>query len=251
MEFTGKFQADQMTVTWSDGTEINILPPAAKVQSGLLLYVKERTVSLVTDKVQKGTDYDALITLQTSWEVDQAYLVSGLLAAWQENGLTVASELPPQKLPANQAAAINEYVTTLFSFLGHLGYQMGKVKKKPAKAQHRWNKAVSEIPFYVDHAGAKGTVYWQKRNELLLKKGAVLLMEAPLNKDGSEGFGVRFAKQLRQEHEDQVKDGRTTEDIVLKSVNELGHFLYYAGTNSWLVLKDEHGKTIDEYTVVK
>jgi hypothetical protein len=42
----------------------------------------------------------------------------------------------------------------------------------------------------------------------------------------------------------------TTEDVVLKSVNEVGHFLYYAGTNSWLVLKDKDGKTIDEWTVV-
>lgn len=250
MEFTGKFQSDQMTLSWSDGTEISFLSPTAKKASGLLLYVKDRSVSLVTEQIQKAGDYEGLITVKPAWEVDKVYLVRGLLNAWQENGLTVASTFEEQKLPANQAVAINDYVTSLFQFLTFFGYQMGKVKRKPAKAQHRWNKAVSEIPFYVTHDGAEATVYWQKRNEMLIKKGAVLLMEAPLNKDGSEGFGVRFTKQLRQEHADQIKDGVTTEDIILKSVNEVGHFLYYAGTNSWLVLKDKEGKTIDEYTVV-
>ncbi|OJG34366.1 hypothetical protein [Enterococcus cecorum] len=56
---------------------------------------------------------------------------------------------------------------------------------------------------------------------------------------------------MRQEQADKIKDNVTTEDIILKSVNEVGHFLYFAGTNSWLVLKDENGKTIDEYSVVK
>lgn len=127
-----------------------------------------------------------------------------------------------------------------------------KPKKAPsAKAQHRWRKELAEIPFYVDDFGAKATIYWQKRNELRIEKGATLLADAPLNKDGSLGFGARFALTLRQEQADKIKENQTIDDIVLKSVNEVGHLLYFAGTNSWLVLKDENGKTIDAYSRVE
>lgn len=124
-------------------------------------------------------------------------------------------------------------------------------KATSAKAQHRWQKALAEIPFYVDDFGAKATIYWQKRNELRIEKGARLLPDAPLNKDGSLGFGARFALTLREEQKEKIKDNQTIEDIVLKSVNEVGHLLYFAGTNSWLVLKDANGKTIDEYSRVE
>ena len=83
--------------------------------------------------------------------------------------------------------------------------------------------------------------------------GAKMLAEAPLNADGSLGFSARFAKQLRAEHADALdpKTATTTKDIVLKSVNEVGLFLYFGGTNSWLVLKDPDGKTIHDWTVVQ
>ena len=126
-----------------------------------------------------------------------------------------------------------------------------KPKRPGQKAQHRFKKEFATIPFYVDDFNSKATIYWQKRNEFRILAGATLVPEAPLNKDGSLGFGARFALTLRQEQADKIKDNVTTEDIILKSVNEVGHFLYFAGTNSWLVLKDENGKTIDEYSVVK
>ena len=127
----------------------------------------------------------------------------------------------------------------------------GKPKRPGQKAQHRFKKEFATIPFYVDDFNSKATIYWQKRNEFRILAGATLVPEAPLNKDGSLGFGARFALTLRQEQADKIKDNVTTEDIILKSVNEVGHFLYFAGTNSWLVLKDENGKTIGEYSVVK
>ena len=125
-----------------------------------------------------------------------------------------------------------------------------EAKKKPAKDTHRWSKAVSEIDFFVDYQGSTATVRWQKRNEMLIKKGARLVAETPLNKDGSVGFAAKFTLQLRDMQADKVKDFVTTEDIILKSVNEVGNFLYFAGTNSWLVLKDQEGKSIHDYTVV-
>ncbi|MFD1900942.1 hypothetical protein GQR36_14845 [Enterococcus termitis] len=48
-----------------------------------------------------------------------------------------------------------------------------------------------------------------------------------------------------------MKNYVTTDDIILKSVNEVGLFLYFGGTNSWLELTDKDGKTINEWTVVE
>lgn len=126
-----------------------------------------------------------------------------------------------------------------------------EMQKKPAKAQHRWNKAVSQIPFFIDARDSRGTIVWQKRNELLLKAGAKLKRDAPLNKNGSFGFNVRFAEKIRQEYADKINDATTTEDIILRSINEVGLFLYYGGTNGWLEFKDDEGKTIHDWTVVE
>ena len=125
------------------------------------------------------------------------------------------------------------------------------VESQPAgKARHRWSKELSEIDFYVDYEGAKAVVRWIRRNEMLIKKGAVLRSDTPLLKDGSLGFAAKFTLMLRQMHAAQIKDFITTEDIILKSVNEVGNFLYFAGTNSWLVLKDKDGKSINAYSIV-
>lgn len=155
-------------------------------------------------------------------------------------------------IPAHYQKEYQPIVEQITAILRPFAIQFdGKPKRPGQKAQHRFKKEFATIPFYVDDFNSKATVYWQKRNEFRILAGATLVPEAPLNKDGSLGFGARFALTLRQEQADKIKDNVTTEDIFLKSVNEVGHFLYFAGTNSWLVLKDENGKTIDEYSVVK
>lgn len=127
----------------------------------------------------------------------------------------------------------------------------GKVAsgKPSGKSTHRYRKEIANICFYVDYQGAKAKVFWEKRNVLRIIKGARLATEMPLNKNGDVGFSARFALTLREEHRDQIEDNLTKEDILLKSVNEVGHFLYFAGVNSWQVLKDENGKTIDEWAI--
>ncbi|MGO2763760.1 MAG: hypothetical protein ACTILJ_06580 [Pseudolactococcus laudensis] len=56
---------------------------------------------------------------------------------------------------------------------------------------------------------------------------------------------------MRQEHADVIgPDMVTTADIHLKSVNEVGHLLYFAGTNSWLILKDKTGQTLSSHTII-
>jgi len=74
--------------------------------------------------------------------------------------------------------------------------------------------------------------------------------DAPRRADGTLGFTAKFAASLRADFAGSY-DPRTfvtTKDIVLRSVNEVGHFLYFAGTNSWLILHDDAGHTIDELT---
>lgn len=130
-------------------------------------------------------------------------------------------------------------------------FQAPKPKRAvSSKARHKWTKEVSQIPFYINARQSKATVFWQKRNEMLIKSGATLMPKAPLNKDGSIGFSAKFGEKLRDEHKAHIKNFTTTQDIVLKSVNEVGLFLYFAGTNSWLELVDENGKSLNEWTIV-
>ncbi|MDT2755177.1 DUF4357 domain-containing protein [Enterococcus pseudoavium] len=193
---------------------------------------------------------DSLVMISVPWELEIKALAQQMLAAWQTAGLKVKGLSDSQKIEVNHFPTVAGYQQELFEILATFGYENKKIKKKPAKAQHRWNKQISEISFYIDYNGATGEVIWQKRNEMLLKAGAKLTKEIPLNKDGSIGFSARLAEKLRADHADQISNFVTTEDLVFKSVNEIGMFLYYAGTNGWLVLKDENGKTIDEYSVV-
>ncbi|GAA2838167.1 hypothetical protein [Pseudolactococcus raffinolactis] len=167
--------------------------------------------------------------------------------------------LTDQKVPSHQTKVLTAYLDKLTPYLDLLGYQFKPMQETPAapakssgKAQYRFTKAIAEIPFYVDYDGAKAEVQWLKRNDMVIKKGAVLKQDMPLNQDGSVGFSQKFALTLRQEHADAIgSDFVTTADIHLKSVNEVGHLLYFAGTNSWLILKDQAGQTLSSHAIVK
>ncbi|MBU5363559.1 hypothetical protein KQI58_21290 [Enterococcus raffinosus] len=229
------------------------LPNLTKDQ--LVLYFKGREVQSVDygqaidKKVLK--EADSLVTISVPWDIEGRDLAQQMLEVWQKNALKTAGLFEEQKIAANHYPIVANYQELLFELLATFGYENEKIKAKPAKAQHRWSKKVSEIPFYIDYNDAKGEVVWQKRNEMRLLAGAKLTQEMPLNKDGLVGFSARLTEKLRADYADKISNYTTTEDIVLKSVNEVGIFLYYAGTNGWLVLKDKDGKTIDEYTVVK
>ncbi len=168
--------------------------------------------------------------------------------------------LTGQKVPSHQTKVLTAYLDHLAPYLDLLGYQFKPAQattsaapaKSSAKAQYRFTKALADIPFYVDYEGVKAEVYWLKRNDMVIKKGAVLKQDMPLNQDGSLGFSQKFALTLRQEHADAIgSDFVTTADIHLKSVNEVGHLLYFAGTNSWLILKDQAGQTLSSHAIVK
>ena len=196
-------------------------------------------------------DFDKIIVITPPWEIEPAYLEQLFITQAIENKLKlVGTTAKATKIPANQEKAVLSFKEEALKVLQAFGYVLSAKKNKPAKARHRWSKDISQVEFYVDSRESKATVIWQKRNEMLIKAGAVLKQEAPLNKDGTMGLDGKVGDKLRDDHRDAIKDFQTTADVVLKSVNETGLFLYYGGTNGWLELKDQSGKTIDEWARV-
>ena len=108
--------------------------------------------------------------------------------------------LTGQKVPSHQTKVLTAYLDHLAPYLDLLGYQFKPAQatisaaptKISAKAQYRFTKAIADIPFYVDYEGAKAEVYWLKRNDMVIKKGAVLKQDMPLNQDGSVGFSQKL-----------------------------------------------------------
>lgn len=120
--------------------------------------------------------------------------------------------------------------------------------KSKMKVQHAFNKKLAEIPFFIDYQGVKATVFWQKRNELRILKGANLKQEFILTAKGEKTFSDKFGETLRNENRESIEDFVLIKDVVLKSVNEVGTFLYFGGTNSWQILMNQNGETLDELT---
>jgi len=141
-------------------------------------------------------------------------------------------------------------VTDKFGINWQILHYVPAPKKRMGKPRHRWSKEVSQIEFSVDKYGAKATVVWQSREEMVIKKGAVLKPDVPLRKDGTMSFQAKSGQMLRDENKDHIDEFVTTQDITLRSVNEVGLFLYFGGTNSWLELVDKDGRSINEWTVV-
>lgn len=246
---------DRILITDVTGKSMSLTKPA------VYLLIKEQTVVQIghgSGKIQFDEAIDQVIEIQPSaWENELAYLEQAFVMEAKENGLALVEEPVEVKIPKNQQKTVTEYKKEVLFVLERFGYSfVSKVheaqpaKARPAKARHRWSKEVSQIEFSVDTRESKATVFWQKRNEMLIKAGAKLRPVAPLNKDGSIGFSAKMGDKIRQEQADKIKDFTTTEDIILKSVNEVGLFLYFAGTNSWLELVDQNGKSIDAWTRV-
>ncbi len=199
--------------------------------------------------------WDKVILIQLSWEIEAPHMIALLLEKAQASGLTIMTdEALDKKIPTNiqkKLATPSEEILTILALFGYPLEKQHKVeKKKTSKARHRWSKKVSEIPFTVNFRNSQATLYWRSRNEMVINAGAKLLMEAPLNKDGSVSYSAKYGEKLRDDFKDCISDGKTTKDIIVKSVNEASLLLYFGGTNSWLEMVDENGKTIDEWTKV-
>jgi hypothetical protein len=187
------------------------------------------------------------ITITLPWSTEPTYV---------ERFLQARAEGAALALPANQETGLADYLQLLDQLLTRFGIQSGPAAtpkpttKKPMKARHRFDKALVNEPFHVARNGSRATVYWTKRNEMTIKAGATLTTKLPLNRDGSLRYGTKYGQKLRDDHAAAIADHRTTADVHLRSVNEVGLFLYFGDTNGWLELINDRGQTLDELTRV-
>lgn len=221
--------------------------------SFFLYYEKNKCIAIAKDYTPKS--FDKVILVKLPWDLEADYFMYLLDEQAKEAGLTLEKDKDfKEKIPAEatkKLATSIKKVTTVLTTFGYGFAPLPETKKKPAKARHRWTKQISEIPFTVEFRGSKATLYWISRNEMLIKAGATLLLDAPLNKDGSVSYAAKYGDKMRADYQEQIKDGKVAEDIIVKSVNEASLLLYYGGTNSWLELKDAQGKTLDEWSKVE
>ena len=246
----------QLDVTLEhEQTKIRLLP-----DQGALTIMTGEKVSFL-----KG----ALYLLCSPTEVQQALIYQGesdlaLASFARVVQVTVPSTLTPVAICQffqNQLASKGSreglpgnYDQTLLQVLAAFGLHLtatkpAVVKASKGKAQHRWRAAIAEVDFFVDSRGSQAQLRWHKRNEMIIQAGAQLAQEVPLNQDGSIGFAAKMGTHLRSEQQDKIEGGVTVADIILKSANEVGLFLYYGGANAWLEIKDQDGKTLNEWSI--
>lgn len=152
---------------------------------------------------------------------------------------------------AGKAATLPAPLSEVAQVLAALGYEWGDgAARKPVKARHRFDRQLADRPFFVDYEGATATVFWRKAKEMEVAAGATLSQDPILNKDGSPRYGTKYAEKLRADHAGAITGAKTTAAVTLRSVNEVGMFLYYGDTNGWLVLKDTDGNSLDALTRV-
>lgn len=211
----------------------------------LLLAASEHRI-IASGAFPAGTDQ--ALRLHLGWDIETAYLQKIMTAA------IAGTDIAEVELPAGVYQNVNTMFTEIRQVLVALGYQFGQrpvAKKRPAKARHRFDRQLADCPFTVSRNGASATVFWRKAKEMEITAGAVLRRDGILNQDGSVSYGTKYGDKLRADHADAIVNGRTVKPVVLRSVNEMGLFLYYGDTNGWLELVDADGRTLDELTKVQ
>lgn len=241
------FDHDTLTVTGDFGT---VIVAASPVAGATTLY--DNAGTLVALGVTPTGSYTRTINLLPASTTEATYLTRYLAGLIQTSKRKVAVPAELKRVPSNYAKPTAAVWTAMTPLMTLLGIDL-TAPAKPAggKPRHSWRKTIATVPFTTTYQGTQATVYWVSRSAMVIKAGAQLKAEAPLNADGTLGFSARFAQQLRSEHADAIDaNWRLTTDVTLKSVNEVGLFLYFGGTNSWLHLFDPAGHTLHELTVV-
>lgn len=223
---------DQGQVIITDDTETLAPPNGVTLATQAMALVGVDTVPI---------DADGLIILSPTWQIDSAKV-----ARYFQNLLDGSAKAPTDP-------AVAPYLNLVQGLLERFAFHENVAPaalKKPAKARHRFDKTLRERPFHVKHAGSEATVYWTAPKVMTIKQGAQLKLDPVMNKDGSERYGTKYGDKLRADHAEAIEDGVTTADIELRSVNEVGLFLYYGDTNGWLELIDDEGQTLDALTKI-
>jgi hypothetical protein len=262
MKFTVDLEEDKLTLTLASGAQMQLFDcnnsRFALAAGEIFLLAKKSQVKLIAaDKTLiPKLEFDRVVIIDpAAYDLETTQLVQYLVQTAEEAEVKLVARPKTLKLPINIEKACAKAADEFLSAAKAFGIKLEKKKAFSAKAQHRWKKAISELVFHVDYKGCRADIIWEKATEMRIKKGATMLpdSECPRRADGSLGLPWTFTKELRGANGDKYDDKKwvTTEDVVLRSVNEVSYFLYFAGTNSWLLFLDAEGRSIHELTVVK
>ncbi len=202
--------------------------------------------------------FDKIINLSVPHEVNLEFLKYIFIKEAMENKIDLINEhnLFESEISENQNNITEEYKDKILFIFKNFGYDIFNLnnnskrsdKSFPAKTRHKWSKEISKIIFTAKSKDGEGKAIWKSKDELMLLAGAKLVVDPQLNKDGTINYSAQFAQKLRSDYSDKIIDNVTTEDIVFQSPNQLGMFLFYGGQNTWVELKDNDGKTLDEWS---
>lgn len=203
--------------------------PAGSVQ----LFVQDGQVRAIDEEVA-ATE---VVTIQLPETVD--------LAAAREILRGMMTELTTAETP---------FLTLITGLLLRFGIRFtppaSPKQARPTKARHRFDKTLVDHVFYVTRNGSKASVRWTARTEMTIEAGAILSQERGINRDGSVRYDTKYGEKLRADYAAAIQASVTTQPVRLRSVNEVGMFLYFGNANGWLELVDAEGQTLDELTRV-
>lgn len=210
----------------------------------------------------KKIKFDKIIAISVPNNLDVDCLEYVFLKEALQNNVELKhiGEINELEFSKLQEINLNGYKDKVLVILQSFGLNGFKVQNKAKlidakapnlKARHKWSKEVSNIKFTAKLRGGEGCAIWKSKDELVLLSGAKLVKDPQLNKDGSVNFSAQLAEKFRLDYADKIVDNITTEDIIFKSPNQLGIFLFYGGQNTWQELKDSNGKSLDEWSVIK
>lgn len=280
---------DSKTIIWFDNKQNNIqildfnndigvnefdINSYINNEENILILLSENNIKYIvksTDNyILKDQKIDKIIVISVPSKINIEELEYTFFKEAVENNIKIENGfedkfkeyeiLNKTKLWEEQESDINEYKDKVLVILQRFGYNLFKVenraklvdKKVPvAKPRHKWSKEISNIKFTAKLRGGEGTAIWKSKNELVLLSGAKLVKDPQLNKDGSINFSAQFAEKFRLDYADKVLCNITTEDIIFKSPNQLGIFLFFGGQNTWEELKDSTGKSLNDWSIVK
>ncbi|HIY91999.1 hypothetical protein [Companilactobacillus sp. HBUAS56275] len=248
-DFIGNYSDQKVTIDLKDLGSINYYfqKPKEYSKESIFLIMQNREIIGLgigdLDNTETATSYIEVVVPENFIVTDFFYFLTERMV---QSGYKINVDYKMKISQASQKL-YEEYWQEVLPILSAFGLRTTPVKK--GKPRHKFMASLADVPFEIDYQGSKATVYWQKRNQFLVKAGAILVGTPPLTKSGVVGFAGRFGLRLRQEHQDEIEDSVLTKDIILRSVNEVGTFLYFAGTNSWLQMKSPSGKTLHELTV--
>lgn len=210
----------------------------------------------VIDKYTKENSYNKIIMISANKEINMEGLKDIFINDAISNNIELINGKISSDIESLNSYDINEYKDKIIFILKKFGYELFKIKsnsnisdkKHTGKARHKWTKDISTIKFIAESSDGKGEAIWRKKDQLVLLSGAKLVNDPQINKDGRVNYSAKFAQKLRSDNSDKIKNNVTTEDIIFESPNMLGMFLFYGGQNTWQELKDDQGKSLDDWS---